>query len=339
VLAGPSGTAVDDLFTPEINSAAPGGGDWTTDNAATRRYDAYKVTAVRNEIDGFDHSGTTRVGVPAILGLNFQSVSTAEKLPTSDGLTGGYLPGGAPGPLLAGALDFVDGRIGSLVAALRAQHLDGSTTVIVSAKHGQSPVDPALLNRIDDGPILDGLNAAWAAAHPGAATLVAHAADDDGMYLWLSDRSPAATAFATHYLLAQSGTGTDIAKQPRPYTRSGLAQVLAGPRYFHVAASDSRVPDLVGIVVPGVVYTGGTKKIAEHGGALVDDRNVPIVVAGPAGRDGRDGRDDGDDRGDRHGTEDAAVETTQIAPTILRALGLDPRELSAVRAQGTRALG
>jgi len=41
------------------------------------------------------------VGVPAIFGMNFQTVSTAQKLPTSDGLTGGYLPGGTvPGPLL-----------------------------------------------------------------------------------------------------------------------------------------------------------------------------------------------------------------------------------------------
>ena len=36
-----------------------------------------------NEIDGFDHSGTRQVGTPAIFGMNFQTVSTAEKLPTS----------------------------------------------------------------------------------------------------------------------------------------------------------------------------------------------------------------------------------------------------------------
>jgi len=35
---------------------------------------------------------------------------------------------------------------------------------------------------------------------------------------------------------------------------------------------------------------------------------------------------------------DATVETTQIAPTILRLLGLSTRELQAVRAEGTRSL-
>jgi hypothetical protein len=32
------------------------------------------------------------------------------------------------------------------------------------------------------------------------------------------------------------------------------------------------------------------------------------------------------------------VRTKQVAPTILRALGLDPRALDAVRVEGTRAL-
>src|SRR6478672_11696344 len=96
ILNGPSGQGVDDLFTPEINSAATGyaaGDDWTKDNAATRQYDGYKVKAVLNEIDGHDHSGASTPGTPAIFGMNFQSVSTAQKLPTSNGMTGGYLSG------------------------------------------------------------------------------------------------------------------------------------------------------------------------------------------------------------------------------------------------------
>lgn len=329
LLDGPSGAGIDDLFTPEINSNVPGGtGDWTTDNAATRRHDGYKATAVVNEIDGYDHSRTTKVGVPAIFGMNFQAVSTAQKLPTSGGQAGGYLADGVtPGPLLSGALDSVDKQLGSMLAELKAQHLDSSTTVILSAKHGQSPTDPKLLNRIDDGPILDGLNAAWNKAHPGAADLVVHSSDDDGMLLWLSDRGPAAAGFTRSYLLAQTGNGTDIMKAPKPYTRAGLRQLHVGAdaaAYFHVEPGDARVPDVVGVVVPGVVYTGGTKKIAEHGGAAPADRNVPIVVAGPGS--------------EYTGTVRTPVETTQIAPTILRALGLNPDELQSVRQEGTRAL-
>src|ERR1019366_4187619 len=33
-----------------------------------------------NEIDGLDHSGKTHVGTPAIFGMNFQTVSVAEKI-------------------------------------------------------------------------------------------------------------------------------------------------------------------------------------------------------------------------------------------------------------------
>ena len=330
LLTGPSGTGIDDLFTPEINSKVPGGdGDWTSDNAATRRYDAYRVTAVRNEIDGYDHARTHPVGVPAILGLNFQSVSTAQKLPTSGGLAGGYLADGTtPGPLVAGALEFVDQQLGGLLAELRAQRLDQATTVILSAKHGQSPTEPAQLTRIDDGPLLEGLNAGWAAAHPGSGPLVVHSVDDDALLIWLADRSPAAADFTRQFLLAHSGSGTDITGAPKPYTRSGLQDLFVGDdaaRYFHVAAGDARVPDVYGVVTPGVVYTGGTSKIAEHGGASPTDRNVPIVVTGPG-------------EGSEHGMADEPVQTTQIAPTVLRALGLDPGELAAVRAESTSGL-
>lgn len=53
------------------------------------QYDSYKVQAVLNEISGRDHSGADHVGTPAIFGMNFQTVSTAQKLPASDGLAGG----------------------------------------------------------------------------------------------------------------------------------------------------------------------------------------------------------------------------------------------------------
>ncbi|MER5523392.1 alkaline phosphatase family protein [Streptomyces sp. NPDC002677] len=330
ILDGPSGTGVQDLFTPEINSDALGyaaGNDWTTDNKATEQYDGYKVKAVLNEIDGYDHSRTHKVGTPAIFGLNFQSVSTAQKLPASDGLTGGYTAKNVPGPLLVKNLDFVNTEIGALTAEIRKRHLSGSTAVILSAKHGQSPTDPAALTRVDDGPLLDGLDAAWKKLHPGAADLVTHAVDDDAMLLWLSDRSAAATAFAKKYLLAQSGTGTDINAAPKAYTHSGLRKVYAGQAaadYFHVKAGDARVPDLLGVAQYGVVYTGGTKKIAEHGGSHSDDLDVPLVVSGASVPGGvRDA---------------ASVQTKQIAPTILSLLGLDPRSLKAVREEHTAVL-
>ncbi len=332
IVNGPSGRGVQDLFTPEINSDAPRPGasnDWTTDNLLTQRYDAAKVRAVINEIHGLDHSGARRVGTPAIFGMNFQSISTAEKLPSSQGRPGGYRPDGkTPGPVLSRALGFLDREVGAMRAAIRARHLQASTVIILSAKHGQSPQRPAALTRIPDGPITDALDAAWKAAHPTARRpLVAFSIDDDAMLVWLNDRSAAATSFAARFLLAHAGTGNDITGAPKAYRRSGLAKVYAGAaaaRYFGVSTRDARVPDLLGIAQYGVVYTGKQGKIAEHGGAGGQDRHVPLVVSGAAI--------------DRHGTVDAPVETTRIAPTILKLLGLNPRALRAVRSEGTRVL-
>ena len=330
VLNGPSGTGIQDLFTPEINSDAPTLGsrnDWTKVNTLTQQYDSYKVQAVINEINGFDHSGTHRVGTPAIFGMNFQTVSTAQKLPTSGGLTGGYLTDGeTPGLMLAGALDYINAKVGALGDALKGHHLDRNTVIILSAKHGQSPQTPSALTRIPDGPIMDALNAAWAVTHPKS-TLVAFSISDDGILIWLNDRSEAATSFTKNFLLNYSGVGNDINGNPKAYTASGLKTVFAGTAaaaYLHVAAGDARVPDIFAISQYGSVYTGGHGKIAEHGGANPQDRNVPLVVSGAGVED--------------HVVNNSWVETTQIAPTIAELLGLNPNALKAVQIEHTRAL-
>ncbi|MFE2285588.1 hypothetical protein ACFXDJ_15640 [Streptomyces sp. NPDC059443] len=74
----------------------------------------------------------------------------------------------------------------------------------------------------------------------------------------------------------------------------------------------------------GVVSTGGTKKIAEHGGSSADDLNVPLVISGAS-----------TPRGLRLPVK---VETKEIAPTVLSLLGLDPCSLQAVRQEHTRTL-
>jgi hypothetical protein len=132
-LSGPSGKGVDECFTPEINSsanpAAPTDSsqpDWTTNNLSTQKYDNYKVQAVVNWINGHHHDGSGNPGTPAVFGMNFQTVSTGEKLPTSPtntdpsgNATGGYKADGAtPGVVLTNALTFVDNSLGQMVAAL-----------------------------------------------------------------------------------------------------------------------------------------------------------------------------------------------------------------------------
>jgi hypothetical protein len=331
ILDGPEGNGIDDLFTPEINSDAtgyPAGDDWTSDNAATMQYDSYKVQAVLNELQGMDHSGTQITGVPAILGMNFQTVSTAEKLPSSDGLPGGDLPGTTtPGPLLVRALNYVSAQLGSMMYEIDQQGLENTTAIILSAKHGQSPEDPDDLTRVDDGPIIAGLDKAWKQSHPDAPALIASATDDDALMMWLSKRTPTADRFVSDYLLGHSVTGNTADGGTRTLANSGLSRLYVGPAaaaYFGVSPADPRHPDVWGVVQHGVVYTGGTGKIAEHGGSNPADRDVPLIVDAP--------------HGVTSGTYRRALETTSIAPTILRLLNLNPSALDAVKQQGTPVL-
>lgn len=344
ILSGPSGVGVDDYFTPEINSSAnpaaptdPNQADWTKDNLSTQKYDEYKVQAVLNWIAGHRHDGSGSPGTPAIFGMNFQSVSTAQKLPNSrtEGdlsgtAAGGYLADGAtPGVVLSNALTFVDQSVGSLVSALQGRGLLDHTAIILSAKHGQSPMNIAALNRIKDGQIIDALNAAWNKDHqnsnPSATPLVAQGSDDDAMILWLNDRSETATEYARQFLLGYNDSSASI--DAKPVTSAGLAQVYTGAaaaRLIGVQQSDPRVPDVIGLAQYGVVYTGHKSKIAEHGGDHVEDRNVPIVLSWTGAQGAT--------------AVTKPVETTQIAPTILKLLGLNPHELEAVRLEGTQPL-
>jgi hypothetical protein len=330
MLAGPSGTGVDDFFTPEISSQAtgyPAGVSWDADVAATMQFDSYRVQAVLNEIDGYNHSGTAHVGVPALFGMNFQSVTTAEQLPKSDGLRDGYLPGGkVPAPGLVSALNFVNDEIGLLVARVRAQGLASSTAIIVTAKQGQSPTNPNDLKRINDATIVAGVDAAWSKAHPHAAPLVATTSDDDVMLWWLSNRSQTAANFVRHYLLTHTAVAYNSHGKRVTVPASGLAKVYAGAAsaaYFGVPNSDPRHPVIFGIVQHGVIYADAPD-IAQHGGADFQDLSIPILVDLP---------------GLRHGaTNSAQVKIIQIAPTILALLGLNPRELQAVQIEHTQVL-
>jgi len=153
---GSNGMSIDDFFGPEIDSQAvepngvpyPVDGAWTADNAATKQYDSYKVQAVINWINGYEHSGKgPKVGTPAIYGMNFQTVSTAEKLKSSpavligpnaqgDYAEGPPLPGGymtvdgqqVPGPLLQSALDYVNDALQRMADTIQA---DGEAGAIL----------------------------------------------------------------------------------------------------------------------------------------------------------------------------------------------------------------
>jgi epoxide hydrolase A/B len=161
ILSCPSGKGIEDLFTPEINSqdprpGAPAGTDNTASFSAVRDYDQLKVTAVLNEIAAESSTGTFVGHVPAIFGMNIQAVSVGQKLTTAGfgddpALAGGYTDAaGTPGNALTLQLQFIDDSIAAMVAALKQYNLDQDTAIIISAKHGQSPIDRSKLDRIKD---------------------------------------------------------------------------------------------------------------------------------------------------------------------------------------------
>ena len=341
VVSGPTGTDqpsnVDDYYSPEVNSNAiplPGvttatghdcssinnnDGDWTTDFENIKCYDQLKVNAVLNWIGGRTHLGDARQAVPQIFGMNFQAVSVGQKL-IENGVLGGYTnAAGMPTAAMLGEIRFVDAAIGQFVSALRRNHLYESTTLIVTAKHAQSPVDT---HRFFPIPGKNGLNGTPPSGVLGAAFLPDSElnqigpTEDDISLLWLSPGASTADAVG----LLESNASA-----------AGIGQILYGPSITTMfnrpglpsQGGDPRTPDIIVLPNTGVVYTGSAKKQAEHGGFALDDTNVMLLVANPALRSR---------------TITSFVETSQVAPTILRVLGLDPRELDAVRAEGTPVL-
>jgi arylsulfatase A-like enzyme len=368
---GPSGTGVEDLYTPEINSPIQNGGtvngvdlagtlalcdgktnslplakvgDYTTCEPAVMAYDDVKVQAVVNQLGGLRADGSAAAPVPNLLGLNFQEVSVGQKLPV-----GGYADAaGTPSPLLAGAIAHVDAALGRLVSALEEHRLLDSTVVIVTAKHGQSPIDLARLAMEPGGrgdatvvdplgfvnaadPDVDQVFAPFTNPNDGSSPVVkGHLQTDDVGLLWLQDQSPGNVAAVVAQLEDPTNRLAMAASVLPPGTifRSNvshggpLAAIYGDPTSDDPVAS-ARAPNVVIQPDWGVIYSGSSKKIAEHGGGTLDDTHVALLVSSPRLRGARVG---------------AHVSTTQVAPTILEALGLDPGELAAVRKERTRAL-
>jgi len=327
---GPSGTGVNDLYTPEITNV--GGFDATVSVDCTVINDEKKVAAIINEIHGRKHDGTPGQGVPAVFGMNFQAVSVGQKLAhdNSDGscpqsvhtgMPGGYLDGaGTPTAVLAYGLQKTDEALGDMIKALKQRNLYESTLFIVSAKHGQSPINPAKVNK--PGHFADlvaalpdaGTNAgalAIASANACSTGPCGFVQDDDIALIWLQDQSK--TKAVIDYLNANAKA-------------LFIDEVMGGEEIelkFNSPATDSRTPDVIVQPIYGTVYTTSGKKNAEHGGFSFGDTNVGLIVSHPRLRGA---------------VVKTPVATSQVAPTILRALEIDPDALKSVRVEHTAVL-
>ena len=336
-----SNGVLDDFYSPEINSTVvplPGvvtptglncstvpdpGSDttaWTNSFQNIQCYDTLKVQAIVNEIQGKTHDGKASQ-VPTIFGMNFQAVSVGQKLvEKSNSTKGGYLDAAAtPSAALLSEIEFVDHAMGQFISDIKSQGLWESTLIIVTAKHGQNPIDPNFYNPIlktgtSPATLLD--NAGYIPLSEAPSNPVGIGpTEDDISLLWL--KSPADTDAAIGILESN-------------ISQAGIGQIFYGPSLsinYNTPAlppgGDPRTPDIIVTPNVGVVYTGSTKKQEEHGGFAHDDTNVLLLLANPSLTP--------------H-TVYSSVGTNQVAPTILWSLGLDPTQLDGVRLEGTEVL-
>lgn len=311
ILNGPSGDGVDDLYTPEINPDKK-------DIAKTMQNDELKVAAVLNQIAGYastDNAHATPVGVPAILGMNFQAPNIGQKFSGYQMTATGPVPmsvatlgantGNAPG--LSQALDYVDGALARMLAALDSEGLTDSTLIIVTSKHGNSPVDPAQLRLINaPAAIVALINS----VEPG---LAAQVTDDTNALIWLKDHARAAEVADVLEAHADAIGAETI------YVGDAIDSLFGG----QLAGNPTRRPDIIVEPTLGVVYAAPAAKLADHGGFHDQDLRVPLVVVFPRRAPG---------------TVATPVTLQQIAPTILHALHLKQNDLDAIRLEHTPQL-
>ena len=295
---GPSGRGVMDLYTPEVRNASA-----ARSLPAIEEFDDIRVQAIVNEIDGMDHTGATRVGVPTIFGMNFQAVSMGQKLPGPFGYTDASA---TPSANLLEAFDHTDRSIGRMLAELEAKDLSNSTLVIVTAKHGDTPIDPSKRDAADLGIIPAAVN------RVKAGLLALDREDGSVALIWLTD---------------QSRTGDVVAALRQEQERARIQEIIAGEALklrFNDPAVDPRVPDIIVQPMLGTLYVSPASQfIAEHGGVTDPDVHVALLLSMP----GIDAR-----------AIKFSVQTTQVAPTILKALGLDPNALKSVQIEKTPVL-
>ncbi len=333
LVRGRANTGAEDLYTPEINSPprelacvttqGPGGNpdscavldpnlQWTADVNFVVVYDGLKVQAVVNEIQGWDHGRKKKVGTPAIFGMNFQAVSVGQKL-TADGYANAA---GQPSAGLTAALDFVDASLGRFVEALEHEGLASDTLIVLGAKHGQSPIDITKLHMLIGGTNPRAINDVKDVTDVlgDAKIAIAQATEDDVSLIWLTNPNDRKKAVEALQQSIEAGNPAHIAQIIHG---GALRERFGNPK------TDTRTPDLIVQPIAGVIYSGSKKKIAEHGGFAADDTHSALVLSSP---------------NLKSATVTDHVTNQQVAPTILKALGLNPSKLDAVRLEGTEVL-
>ncbi|RDW68157.1 hypothetical protein BP6252_09553 [Coleophoma cylindrospora] len=261
-------------------------------------WDDLHWSALANVTAGHYVNGTGDIDF-SLIGINFQSVTWAQ----SNG--GGYATGSTLanpiwGANLTKAFEHFDAKLSIFMDQLKAAGKLESTLLILSSKQGQSPVDESTLKHIDSNLVIN-----------ATGVEVSFLTGDDAALLWLKDGSQA--ALAKENLMAQA-------------TELNIDYVLASDEVWEFGFGnprvDPRAPDVVIAAKDGTLYSTNTQT-ANHGAWLPDDLDVPMVFYNPTftGKN-----------------MTLPVKTTQLASTMLSALGLPLAQLDGWRKEGAPVL-
>lgn len=334
-VGGPGGKGLDDYYSPEVDSTvvalpgvktldgAPcdpirdtlGTSAWNASFENIQCYDAIKVYALENEIAGKTHLGAP-AKVPAVFGMNFQSVYVGESVYEAGVGGSGYQDAAAtPSSELLNEIEYVDLCIGHIVAALKTNGIYNDTLVIVTAKHGESPIDPTRYVANGSNTPATLLGDLIPYSESPLNTTGVGATEDDVSVLWLKKGVPVTKAVG----ILESDA-----------TEIGLGEIFYGPTValnYNVggweAGDDPRTPDIIVAPNIGMTYSSSSAMIGDHGGFAHDDTNVILLVANPSFTPQ---------------TVATLSTTRQVAPTMVKVLGLNPSLLDAVQQEGTQVL-
>jgi len=262
--------------------------------------DDRRVAAVLHWIDSKDCTGKKAAPVPELFGMSLVSISSAQR---ATGM--GYLDvSGSPSRGLEKSLAFVDEAIGRIVSELKQRSLYDSTWIIVSSNYGQMPADRQRRRAIRAADLATIGNSMQKG-------IVAHVSAGSVGMVWLNDPS-----MTSAVVKALSEKAADLGIQ-NIYSGARLALTLNSPE------QDTRMPDIILQPEPDVYWVPATVAQSSHAETKDEDTHVVLLVSGAQLT---------------RRVDKTWVPTSQVAPLLLRALGMEKFDLEALHREHTPAL-
>jgi hypothetical protein len=235
---------------------------------------------------------------PQIFGATLTALDAAER----EGVSAYQSYDGRPSATVNEALTATDGQVLRILGALKKQHLYDTTWIVVTSAFGEGAISPRRAKSVDAASLA-------AAADSVERSVVVHVAAEGPAMLWLRDGAK------TDVVVAALAKRADALGISTIATGADLALTMNSP------ADDPRMPDIVIEPRESIRYTVRGSHI--DGGDREAETHVPLLISGVqfTGR-----------------VDKTWVPITQIAPLLMRALGMDKFDLDALHHEHTPAL-